>query len=133
MVTIRTAGPAIGAIAATVVASTITLATPAAARHGGDGVINRGACSQAGAWKIKAKHDDGRIEVEFEVDTNRVGQQWKVRLSDNRNVFFRDRRTTQAPSGSFSVERRTSNRAGTDVIRGRAVRGDNVCRAIVRL
>ena len=133
MATLRTASLGIGVIAATVVASTVTLATPAAARHGGDGVINRGSCSQAGSWKLKAKHDDGRLEVEFEVDTNRVGQRFKVRLSDNREVFFRDRRTTRAPSGSFEVESRTANRAGTDVIRGRAVRGDNVCRGKVRL
>ena len=132
MVTLRTASLSIGVVAATVLAGTISLATPASAR-GGDEVINRGSCTGAGTWKLKAKHDDGRIEVEFEVDTNRVGQRWKVRLSDNRVVFFRDHRITRAPSGSFEVERRTANRAGTDVVRGRAVRGDNVCAGKVRL
>jgi hypothetical protein len=122
------------ALAATLVAvaGTVTLAPPATAR-GDDEVISRGQCTLGGDWKLKAKPDDGRIEVEFEVDTNRVGQRWKVRMSDNRVRFFAGRRTTQAPSGSFSVERRTANRAGQDVIRARAVRGDNVCAGRVTL
>ena len=123
----------IGALVATALAGTITLATPASAHGGDDGVIKRGSCTNAGTWKLKAKHDDGQIEVEFEVDTNRAGKTFKVRLSDNRDVFFRGQRTTQPPSGSFEVERRTANRAGTDVIRGHAVRGDNVCAGTVRL
>jgi len=122
------------ALAATLVAvaGTVSLAQPAAAR-GGDDVISRGQCTAGGDWKLKAKHDDGRLEVEFEVDTNRVGQRWKVRMSDNRVRFFAGRRTTQAPSGSFSVERRTRDRAGRDVIRARAVRGGNVCAGRVAL
>jgi DUF4097 and DUF4098 domain-containing protein YvlB len=132
MTTTRTS-LSIGTVAATALAGTIALATPASAHGGDDGVIKRGSCSNAGTWKLKAKHDNGRIEVEFEVDTNRAGKTFAVRLSDNRVAFFRGHRTTQPPSGSFEVERRTANRAGTDVIRGRAVRGDNVCAGKVRL
>jgi hypothetical protein len=40
--------------------------------------------------------------------------------------------TTQAPSGSFTVHARPANRAGTDVIRARATRGDRVCSGTVR-
>ena len=94
-------------------------------------VIRTGSCSGAGTWKLKAKADDGRIEVEFEVDTNRNGQTFDVRLRRDGALFFSGARTTQAPSGSFSVERRISNSAGDDVIVGRAVRGSNVCRGQV--
>lgn len=122
----------LGLAACTAVAGTIVVASPAVA-SGGDAVIARGSCTQAGTWKLKAKHDDGRIEVEFEVDTNVVGRTWSVRLRDNGVTFFTGKRTTKAPSGSFSVERSTANRAGIDVIRGRAVRGTNVCAGKVAL
>ena len=48
-----------------------------------DRVEARGTCTGGGTWKLKAKHDDGRIEYEFEVDTNKVGQRWTVKASDN--------------------------------------------------
>ena len=94
-------------------------------------VIRTGSCSGAGVWKLKAKADDGRIEVEFEVDTNRNGQTFDVRLKRDGNQVWSGTRTTQGPSGSFSVDRRIANSAGDDVIVGRAVRGSNVCRGQV--
>jgi hypothetical protein len=48
-------------------------------------------------------------------------------LRDNGELFFSGQRTTQAPSGSFTVEKRTADRVGSDVIRARAVHGDRVC------
>ena len=75
-----------------------------------------GTCSQGATWKLKAKTDDGRLEVELEVDSNRVGQSWSVRLKDNGVLVWSGTRTTLAPSGSFEVERRIANRAGTDTI-----------------
>ena len=65
--------------------SLTAFAMPAQAKdHGGgdDRVEARGACTGGGHWKLKAKHDDGRIEYEFEVDTNKVGQRWTVKVSD---------------------------------------------------
>jgi hypothetical protein len=118
---------AAGAMTAVAIATTtIAWASPAAA-SGGDAVRSSGSCGGAVTWKLKAKHDNGRIEVEFEVDSNRVGQTWKVRLRDNGELFFAGERTTQAPSGSFEVHKRTADRAGSDAIRARAVHGDRVC------
>jgi hypothetical protein len=72
-------------------------------------------------WKLKAKPEDGgRIEVEFEVDSNKVGQTWNVVLRDNGTTFWSGTRKTLAPSGSFSVSKLTNNRAGTDNLVGRA-------------
>jgi hypothetical protein len=111
-------------------------ATPASASHGGgDAVRTSGQCANgAGTWKLKAKQDDSGLEIEFEVDTNQVGQLWHVRITDNGNVVVDRDARTQAPSGSFTVSPRTANRAGvTDTIRAHAFRGDTVCGGLVRV
>jgi hypothetical protein len=114
------------ALVATVAASVaVGVATPAYAK-GGDAVRASKACS-TGTLKLKAKHDDGRIEAEVEVDTNRNGQRWAVRILDNGVTAWKGARTTHAPSGSFSVERRIANKAGKDVIKVRVARGKTVC------
>jgi hypothetical protein len=120
---------------ALVLATGATLATagPAAARGGGGGVIAHGQCSDGATWKLKAKPDNSRLEVEFEVDSNKVGQRWTVRLRDNGERFFAGNRTTQEPSGSLAVHKLTANRSGEDVIRARAVHGEQVCRGSVRV
>ena len=82
--------------------------------------IAEGNCSMGSTWKLKAGPDNGRLEVEFEVDSNVIGQRWGVRLSDNGTVFFEGVRRTTAPSGSFEVRQFTANQAGSDVILGQA-------------
>jgi hypothetical protein len=114
----------------------IVSAAPAMASHGGDNAVrNSGSCAHGGGvWKLKAKADDGALEIEFEVDTNRVGQLWHVRITDNRQVVLNRDVRTKAPSGSFSVNPRTANRVGTtDTIRAHAFRGDRVCGGLVRV
>jgi hypothetical protein len=98
-------------------------------------VSRAGACSIHSDWTLKAGHRDGRIEVEFEVDQNRVGQKWRVRLTDNGTPFYIAYRMTKAPSGSFTVQTTTANRIGTDLIVGRAVNvtTGQVCRGFVSL
>jgi hypothetical protein len=102
---------------------------PASASHGGggNGVQERGSCSGGGAFKLKAKHDDGRIEVEYQVDTNRAGQVWHVRLTDNGTRFFNADRRTSPPSGSFEINRRVTNRPGSDTIRAHATFNHRTC------
>jgi len=104
-------------------AAVLGTAPAAFASHGGGGgkVENRGTCSMGSTWKVKASVDDSRLETEFEVDSNVVGQQWKVRLSDNGQVYFKGQRMTQAPSGSFEVRKFTADQAGTDTIKGEAI------------
>jgi hypothetical protein len=100
------------------------------AARGGDAVIRTGSCSAASDWKLKAKPDNGRLEVEFEVDQNVNGQAWSVTLKHNGNTFFSGQRTTMAPSGSFEVHKLTNNAASSDTIVGRAVnqKTGEVCR-----
>jgi len=71
------------------------------------------------------------MEVELEVDSNKVGQTWTWTLRSNGSVFASGKRTTQAPSGSFSVERRTSDTGGSQRISATArnARTGEVCRA----
>jgi hypothetical protein len=86
-----------------------------------------------GSWKLWAKHDDRRIEVEYEVDTNRPGQLWHVVLTDNAVGIFAGQRRTVAPSGSFTVSVRPPDRPGIDTIRAHATLGARSCGGTVRL
>ena len=83
-----------------------------------DEVRASGKCTGASSAKIKLKPDDGRLEVEFEVDQNKSGQRWTVKLKDHSDVVFRGRAKTRGPSGSFSVERRIPDQSGGDSVKG---------------
>jgi hypothetical protein len=109
-------------IVATAVLGTLLIggtAMPAQARDGD--VIRTGPCSGRSDWKLKLSQEDGRIEVEYEVDQNVVGDVWRVRIRHDDDLVFAGRRTTRGPSGSFEVRILQGNRAGDDVFRGRAV------------
>ncbi|MGL5908815.1 MAG: hypothetical protein ACRCZP_02365, partial [Phycicoccus sp.] len=103
-------------LAATALATFLVATAAPAALAKGPEVRTSGACSQGATWKLKAKADDGRLEVELEVDSNRVGQVWSWSMRDNGVAVASGSATTVAPSGSFEVERRVANRAGADTI-----------------
>jgi hypothetical protein len=96
-----------------------------------DRVITTGACSAGADWKLKVKTDDGRLEVEGEVDSNRAGQTWAWTLRHNGSVSDRGTSTTTARSGSFEVERKVVDLAGTDRIAFRATYAGQTCRGVV--
>ncbi|MEY2517436.1 MAG: hypothetical protein QOJ89_4794 [bacterium] len=73
-----------------------------------------GSCTGDSTAKLKVKRDRGRLKTEFEVDQNANGVAWAVKLSRNGTVVVNTTRTTHAPSGSFSLERRLANGAGPD-------------------
>jgi hypothetical protein len=112
---IRTA--AATALTAAILAGPVAGTAPA---KDGD-VIRQGACSGRSDWKLKLSDEDGRIEVEFEVDQNVVGDVWRVRIRHDGELVFADRRTTRGPSGSFEVRIVEPDRAGDDAFRARAV------------
>ena len=71
-------------LAATVVLVAAVAAVFAAPASSGDREVRRaGVCDGAATSKIKLKAENGRIEVEFEVDQNRNGVPWKVTLRRN--------------------------------------------------
>jgi hypothetical protein len=80
------------------------------------GAIKTGKCSNGASWKLKAKNENGLIEVEFEVDQNVSGRRWRVVLRRNGTAVFRGARTTRPPSGSFEINTRLGNPAGPDRI-----------------
>ena len=94
-------------------------AAPASAKDGD--VLVAGKCTSATTSKLKLSEENGRIEVEFEVDQNRNGVRWTVSLTRNGSRFARMIRTTRPPSGSFEARALARNAAGAEVIRGRAV------------
>ena len=108
------------AVAVAGVAMLATLSAAPAMAKPGD-VIRSGACSGPSNWKLKLSPDNGRIEVQFEVDQNVNGQAWRVRIRHNGDLVFNRMRTTKAPSGSFEVRLLQANRAGADAFTARAV------------
>ena len=121
------------AITVGLTASLVVAATPAFASGGGGGVRSSGACTNGGHFELKAKHDDGRIEVEYEVDSNRAGQVWAVRITDNGAVVVSRHATTAGPSGSFTVRKVIANRSGPDKIHARATFQNHTCGGTVTL
>ncbi|MFP5252368.1 MAG: hypothetical protein ACLGH4_01050 [Actinomycetes bacterium] len=110
----------------------VVVAGPALA--GDDDVIRRGSCTGTTDWKLKASPENGRIEVEGEIDSNRNGQTWRWRIRHNGSLSASGTATTQPPSGSFEVRRLLVDVAGTDsiVFRARNPRTDEVCRGVLR-
>ena len=70
----------------------------ASGEHGG--VTNQGSWSTHGTFKLTAKRDDTAIEIEYEIDTNRAGQQFAVRLTDKGTVIAK--RTAPSPTSPIS-------------------------------
>jgi hypothetical protein len=128
-------------LATLTITALLALGSPALASHGDDGpgddngggggnddrVIKTGSCSDGARWKLKVKTDDGGLEVEGEVDSNTSGQRWGWKVKDNGSIAAKGSATTSGASGSFSVERRITDQAGTDTIVFRASHSGEVC------
>lgn len=108
-----------------------------AARGGGNAAAVRvtGTCTDGSTAKLKIKPDNGRVEVEFEVDENRNGSRWGVTLKRNGTRVVSRSAVTRAPSGSFSVNALIaagSPRTRVAAVARRAATGE-VCRATATL
>lgn len=101
---------------------------PAAAFADDDSL--RGTCANGAEWEIKAKPDDGRIEIEVEIDTDRRGQTWVWVLQHNGSFSARGVSRTRG-GGSFKVERTTVDVSGPDTFSFRATRNQAVCVATI--
>jgi hypothetical protein len=132
----RTTGLAMAAVMAAG-----ALAAPAAlARGGGDDrggrdgradVRRAGACTAASTAKLSLHAEDRGLEIEFEVDQNRVGVPWDVVVAVNGRTVVRRTVRTTAPSGSFEVHRVTG--AGRVSATATRASGGEVCRASAAL
>ncbi len=95
----------------------------------------RGTCTLSSTAKLKLSPEDGRVEVEFEVDENRNGSRWGVALTRNGTRVVGRAATTRAPSGSFearAVIGAASPRTTVTAVARRAATGE-VCRATATL
>ena len=93
-----------------------------------------GHCSAGSHATLKVKRSGGRLETEFEVDQNRDGAKWTVRLRRNGRSVVKTSATTKGPSGSFSVARRIGDPVGSDRITAKATsRSGEVCKAAVTI
>ncbi len=126
---------ALAALTLTTLAAPLAFTAPALASHGGGSAVRtNGGCDGQATWKLKVKPDNGRIELEAEVDSNHVGQVWTWTIKHDGSVSSKGRSTTAGASGSFSVQRRMANLAGTDHFTFRAVRANGaVCRGTISL
>ena len=129
---ISTTFKAIGTACAVAAAVAVT-SVPVASAKDDDGIRVAGSCTNGSTSKLKVKHDDGRIEVEFEADQNRNGVRWNVEFRRNGRLVFTGARTTVGPSGSFSIERKIAGGAQSATIRARATRTGEVCNATAKL
>jgi hypothetical protein len=104
-----TAIPTRIAILTLALVAAVLAASPASAKDGDVRVT--GACTASSSAKLKLSPENGRIEVEFEVDQNRNGVVWRVSLFRNGVRITSTTATTRGPSGSFE-SRRVVSRAG---------------------
>jgi hypothetical protein len=124
------------AVAGALLCGVVAPALVSAPAFAADGEVKReGNCTGASDWKVKAKPDNGRLEVEGEVDSNRVGQTWNWRIRHNGTISASGTAKTVAPSGSFSVERRMTNLSGADTFVFRATNPatGEVCKGTVTI
>jgi hypothetical protein len=98
---------------------TVTGAAPAGAKAGD--VIKRGSCSASSDWKLKLSPEDNGIQAEFEVDSNRSGQAWTVKLFHEGHKILHGTRRTGGASDSFTVRKVANDTSGTDSYRARAM------------
>ena len=100
------------------------IAVPAALAKGSNPLAARiqGVCTQQSRSTLKVSREDRGTEVEFEVDQNRNGVPWTVRLSRNGNAIASFTATTRAPSGSFEIHRVIARGLAADRITAVATR-----------
>jgi hypothetical protein len=122
------------ALAAGLVVVPVALAGDGGSGGGGGGdrdVRVAGTCTERSTAKIKLSPEDGGVEVEFEVDENRVGKIWSVVVNRNGTRVLSRKATTNARSGSFEVRTvvsRGTPRTNVTAVARRAATGE-VCRA----
>ncbi len=79
-----------------------------------------GVCTGSSDWELELEKEHGRVEAKVDVDTRRVGRQWRVRIWHNGTEFTNVLRRTDR-DGDVDVERTRTDRRGTDTFRFRAV------------
>lgn len=82
-------------------------------------VIKRANCPGSAKSKLKASPENGRIEVEYEIDNAVAGERWKIILKKGNRKIFKGVRTVNG-AREIKVRKVTSNGAGTERISAKA-------------
>jgi len=114
---------------AAVATAVLSLAAPPALARNNDDRERRGSCSGSTDWKVKVGPENGRLEVEGEIDSSRRGQTWRWRLYHNGSLSAHGLRTTSSSSGSYKIRRISVDLRGTDrfTLRARNTRNNELC------
>lgn len=103
---------------------------PVAAKEGD--LIARGSCGGRIKTKLKASPENGRIELEYELDNAAPNEAWRILIRKNGRTILRTTRRTNG-FGDLEVRKLTSNGNGNERIEASAKRvsGGGVCRLIL--
>jgi hypothetical protein len=114
----------------------LALALPMAgtALADGDEVEKHGTCTLGSRWALDAEDEGKYLEVDFEIDTTKASQDWRMVLKHDGIVFFNQVRATES-DGDVDVERHVRDHAGSDGISGRGVNltSGEVCRGALKI
>lgn len=116
-----------------VLLATVANGVASAAAYADDDSREEGRCARGIEWRMEADPDDGRIDIEVKIDTDRPGRRWSWVLTHNGSLSDRGTTWTRGSSGSFEVERTAVDVSGADAFRFRATRRAVVCVAYVTL
>lgn len=85
-------------------------------------------------WSLEVEDQGRYLEADFEIDTAKAGQAWRIVLTRDGNVFFKGVRTTHA-DGEVEVDRLVRDHLGSDRIAARGVNlvTGEVCRGAVTI
>jgi hypothetical protein len=99
----------------------LALPVPAGAGPGGardDDVRREGTCTGRSETSLRLRADDGRIEVELEIEASRPGSRWSVILLHERRIVFRG--ALRARDDSVRLRKTVPDWFGSDTVVARA-------------
>jgi hypothetical protein len=86
-------------------------------------------CTPGVVGKLAARPRNGRIELQFEVESHVAGQTWTVNITDNGTSVHSGTSTTARASGTFNVFKRIADQPGADNLSASATFGGQRCTA----
>ncbi len=108
-----------GAVVMTSVLALAPLAAASASARPAPQVARHGNCSGQADWKLKVAPENGRLQVEFEVQHATAGDHWQVKIKENGSPLLSSGKVVRA-DGSFDVKHRANNTSGPDRFVARA-------------
>lgn len=125
----------VAAVAGATLGAGLLIASAPAANASGVEVHKRGTCTMGSTWQLELDKEHGFIDVDFEAETLKAGQRWKVkikhtRVKNNKKWTYRSNGITDR-DGELDVDRHLKDRKGKDRVAIRVMNPSTgeVCRA----